>query len=136
MPAIALEVAIVGLLILLNGVLALAEMAIVSARKARLEHRANRGDHRARAALELANEPGPFLSTVQVGITLVGILAGAFGGATAAYAIAANLQTVPALAPHAEAIGLTIVVLVIAYFTLIFGELVPKRLALSHPESI
>jgi putative hemolysin len=136
MNAVAVELLIVGLLIVLNGVFAMAEMAIVSSRKARLEQRANEGDARARAALELANEPNQFLSTVQVGITLVGILAGAFGGATISQVLAAQVRTVPALIPYAEAIGLAAVVLVITYLTLIFGELVPKRLALNGPEQI
>jgi putative hemolysin len=136
MNAVAVELLIVGLLILLNGALAMAEMALVSSRKARLEQWANAGDQRARAALELANEPTRFLSTVQVGITLLGILAGAFGGATISQAVAAQVRGVPPLSPYAEAIGLGIVVIAITFLTLIFGELVPKRLALNSPERI
>jgi putative hemolysin len=92
MPSIAVELVIVVLLIILNGVFAMAELAIVSARKARLEQLANAGDRRARAALELANEPNQLLSTVQVGITLVGIFTGAFGGATLAGELAAQIR--------------------------------------------
>jgi putative hemolysin len=136
MPAIAIEIVIVALLILLNGALAMAEMAIVTARKARLEQRANAGDRKARAALDLANEPSQFLSTIQIGITLVGILAGAFGGATISQVIAAEVRSMPSLAPYADAIGLGVVVLTITYLTLIFGELAPKRLALNSPERI
>jgi putative hemolysin len=136
MSPVAIELAVLALLILLNGALAMAEMAIVTARRARLEQRANAGDAGARVALELANEPGRFLSTIQVGITLVGIFAGAFGGATLAGVIGEYLAPIPALAPYATAIGLAIVVVAITYLTLIFGELVPKRVALNGPERI
>jgi putative hemolysin len=134
MPPIAVEIVAILLLILLNGAFALSEMAVVSARKARLEQRANAGDRRARAALELANEPNQFLSTIQVGITLVGILTGAFGGARLAGPLAAQLQRVPALAPYSEPLALSSVVLASTYLSLIVGELVPKRLALNSPE--
>src|SRR5215208_1527776 len=136
MPPIAVELLIVVLLILLNGVFAMSELSIVSARKARLEQLANAGDRRARAALDLANEPNQLLSTVQVGITLVGIFTGAFGGATLSAALAAQIRQVQALAPYSEALGLGIVVLAITYLSLIVGELVPKRLALNSPERI
>lgn len=134
MQSIALETIIILGLILANGVLAMAEMAVVSARKARLQQRAEEGDERAREALILAQNPDDFLSAVQVGITLVGVLAGAFGGATLAETIAAWLQEVPYLAPYSEAIAVVLVVLVITYLTLILGELAPKRLALQNPE--
>ncbi len=136
MSEIVTEVLIILLLVVANGVFAMSEIAIVSARKARLEQLANEGDARARAALELANAPGRFLSTVQVGITLIGVLAGAFGGATIAEQLAAYLSTFPVLAPYSEAIGIAIVVLAITYVSLIVGELVPKRLALNNPERI
>lgn len=123
-------------LILVNGLLAMAEIAVVSARKARLQQRAEAGDERARLALELANDPGDFLSTVQIGITLVGVLAGAFGGATIAGQIAAWLEGFPALARYAEAIAVTTVVLAITYFSLVLGELAPKRLALNNAEGV
>jgi len=132
----ATELVIIALLILLNGAFAMAEMAIVSSRKARLEQQARAGDARARLALNLAEDPSQILSTVQIGITLVGVLAGAFGGARLSQGLIGPLQAIPPLAPHAEGIALGVVVLAISYLTLIFGELVPKRLALQSPERI
>jgi len=114
----------------------MAEIAIVSARKARLRQLADAGNSQARAALELAANPNQFLATAQIGITLVGILAGAFGGATIAEEIATRLGDIPFLAPYGETIGVGIVVLGITYFSLIIGELVPKRLALNNAERI
>lgn len=134
--AIAFEVVIVLLLLILNGVFAMSEMAVVSARKARLQQLAEQGDMSARAALALSESPNRFLSTVQIGITLVGILAGAFGGATIAEQLAERLAVVPALAPYAETIGVAVVVLAITYLSLVIGELVPKRLALQNPERV
>ena len=136
MNAIAAEIAIIFALLLVNGVFAMSELAVVAARKVRLERRADEGDAGAKAALELAAHPANFLSTVQVGITLVGVLAGAFGGASIAEQLAERFATVPWLAPHAEAAGLAIVVAAITYFSLILGELVPKRIALSNPERV
>ena len=131
-----LEIIIILVLIAFNGLFAMSEFAIISAKKTRLKQRAEEGDKRAETALMLANEPTPFLSTIQVGITLVGIFAGAFGGATIAKELAAYLGKSPALAPYSDALSITFVVLVITYLTLIFGELVPKRLALNNAESI
>lgn len=119
-----------------NGVFAMSELAIVSARKVRLRQMCSNGDSRACAALDLAISPDRFLSTIQIGITLVGILAGAFGGATIAEQLGAQISRVPALAIYGEAIGVGVIVLVITYFSLIIGELVPKRFALAHPEWI
>lgn len=136
MDIVVIEIIFIILLIIANGTLAMSEMAIVSARKARLQHLAEQGDARAQSALRLAGEPNQFLSTVQIGITLVGILAGAFGGATLAEQMAGRLDDIPLLAPYSEAIGVAVVVLIITYLSLIFGELVPKRLALSNPERI
>jgi len=136
MNEIATEILIVLLLILANGIFALSEMAIVSARKTRLQQRAEDGDKGAEAALALSQEPTRFLSTVQVGITLIGILSGAFGGATIAEEIAAALDDVAWLAPYSEAIGVGIVVITITFFSLIIGELVPKRIALNNAERI
>jgi putative hemolysin len=136
MSQIATEIVIILLLIMVNGVLAMTEMAVVSARKARLRRMAGQGDTRARAALDLAESPTRFFSTVQVGITLVGVLAGAFGGATIAEQIAAALAPAGVPARYAEGIGVGIVVLAITYLSLIFGELVPKRVALASPERI
>ena len=137
MSVIAFEILLIILLVFANGIFAMSEMAIVSARKARLQQLANAGDAKARAALELANSPDRFLSTVQIGITLVGILAGAFGGATIAEQIDAYIGEIfPTLDPYGETIGLVVVVLSITYLSLVFGELVPKRFALNRPERI
>lgn len=136
MTAISLEILIVLMLTVGNGFFAMSEIAIVSARKSRLQQWANEGDARARLALELANAPNRFLSAVQIGITLVGILAGAFGGATIADRLAGPLRTVPWLAPYSHALSVGIVVLGITYLSLVIGELVPKRLALQNPERI
>lgn len=131
-----LEIVIVLILIALNGLFSMSEFALISAKKTRLKQRVEEGDTRATVALKLANEPTPFLSTIQIGITLVGIFAGVFGGATIAKGLAAYLEKFPGLAPYSGALSITLVVLVITYLTLIFGELVPKRLALSNAESI
>jgi len=136
MPSFAPELLIVLLLIVLNGVFAMSEMAIVSARKARLAQRAADGDRRAQTALELANDPNQLLSTIQVGITLIGIVNGAFGGATMASAVGEAIQAVPFLAPYSAPIGFGLVVSVITYLSLVVGELVPKRLALGNPERV
>jgi putative hemolysin len=133
---IAVEIIVVLVLLLLNGVFAMSEMAIVSSRKVRLERRAEGGDRGARAALQLAEDPTRFLSSVQVGITLIGVLSGAFGGATIAEELALRLEHIPALADYAEAIALAIVVTVITYLSLVIGELVPKRIALKMPEAV
>ena len=136
MNRIATEILIVVLLVLANSVFALSEMAIISARKARLQKRAEDGNQGAKAALALSQEPTRFLSTIQVGITLIGVLSGAFGGATIAEEIAAVLDKVAWLKPYSEAIGVGIVVVAITYFSLIIGELVPKRIALNNAEGI
>jgi magnesium and cobalt exporter, CNNM family len=130
------ELLFIVLLILANGLFAMSEMALISARKARLEREATFGISSARIALELANSPAKFLSTAQVGITLVGILAGAFGGATVADKIAEKLKAIPWTAPYSRAIGIGVVVVGITYLSLIIGDLVPKRLALNHAERI
>lgn len=122
------------LLILGNGVLAMSEIAIVSSRRARLQRLANEGHAGASVALELAERPSHFLSTVQVGITLVGILAGAFSGATIAEQLAGWLGRIPRLGPYSQAIGIGVVVVAVTYLSLIVGELVPKRLALNDAE--
>ena len=131
-----LEIAFVLVLIALNGIFSMSEFALVSAKKTRLKQREEEGDKRAAVALKLANEPTPFLSTIQIGITLVGIFTGAFGGATISEEFAAYLEKFPALSPYSNVISITLVVLLITYLTLIFGELVPKKLALNNAESI
>jgi len=114
----------------------MSEIAVVAARKVRLQQRAEDGDERAKTALALAHDPNKFLSTVQFGITLVGVLAGAYGGATIAEKLVVPISGVPALAPYAEGIALGLVVTVITVLSLIIGELVPKRIALNSPEAI
>lgn len=136
MSSTTFEILIILVLIIANGVFSMSEMAIVSARKVRLQQLANQGDVKARAALKLAESPNHFLSTVQIGISLIGILTGAFGGATLASRLAVYVRLVPLLAPYSEAVSFGTVVLIITYFSLILGELVPKRLALNHPEKI
>ncbi|MCC5609163.1 hemolysin family protein [Nostoc sp. CHAB 5834] len=136
MSSITFEILIILVLIIANGVFSMSEMAIVSARKVRLQQLANQGDAKAMAALKLAESPNHFLSTVQVGISLIGILTGAFGGATIANRLAVYVKLVPFLAPYSEPISFGVVVLIITYLSLIVGELVPKRLALNNPERI
>jgi magnesium and cobalt exporter, CNNM family len=123
-------------LILLNGLFSMAEIALVSARKARLEGQANRGDKKAREALDLANHPDTFLSTVQIGITLISILTGIFSGKQLTDDLAAVFNRWPQVAPYSHGIATTIVVIIITYFSLVFGELIPKRLGLARPEGI
>ncbi len=124
------------LLILLNGVLAMSEIAVVSARQSRLQKLADDGHAGARSALALHHEPSTFLSTIQVGITSVGILSGAIGEANLAVPLAEWLATFPLLAPYAVGLSLTLVVVVVTYFSVVIGELVPKRLGLLAPERI
>jgi putative hemolysin len=131
-----IEVAIVVALILLNGLLALAELAIVSSRRARLQALVDRQVIGSRRALALATDPGRFLSTVQIGITLVGVLSGAFSGATLGLHLAEWFIDLGLRASVAEAVGVGLVVAVITYFSLVIGELVPKQIALRNPEKI
>lgn len=136
MPSLAIEILVIVVLIVLNGVFAMSELAVVSSRKIRLQQWANEGRAPARVALELAEAPNTFLSTVQVGITLIGILAGAFGGQNVSRALADQIRQIEPLAPYSSVLGLAIVVALITYGTLVIGELVPKRLALQNPERI
>ncbi|MBC7086215.1 MAG: HlyC/CorC family transporter [Methanomethylovorans sp.] len=130
------EIIIIFILIVLNGIFAMSEFALVSSKRTRLKQLAEKGDAGAAAALELSDRLTPFLSTIQIGITLVGILAGAFGGATVAGRLATYLRSYPFIAPYSNALSITFVVIVITYFTLIFGELVPKHFALNKAEII
>ena len=136
MDSLSTQIFIIAALIIANGLFAMAEIAIVSARKARLQQRAEEGDEGARIALELANSPSRFLPTIQIGITLIGIFAGAFGGATIADKLAPELNRISWIAPHGGAVSLSIVVLTITFLSLIIGELVPKQIALQHAERI
>ncbi|MDO1558779.1 hemolysin family protein [Brevundimonas sp. 2R-24] len=134
---LAIAILVVLLLIVLNGLFAMTELALVSSRKAKLQSRAERGDKGARAALRLAENPTHFLSAVQVGITLIGILAGAYGQAAIAGQLNVILErSLPAIASWSEALATGVVVILITYVSLIVGELVPKRLALIFPEAI
>lgn len=136
MDKVLVEVLIILALLVANGVFAMTEIAMVSARKARLRQLAASGNPRARAALDLAESPNRMLATVQIGITLVGILAGAFGGATVAEKLAQALAGVPVLGTYNEAVALGVVVMAITYLSLVLGELVPKRFGLANPEGI
>jgi putative hemolysin len=133
---IGLEIIIVLFLILLNGFFAMSETAILASRKVRLQQRANEGDVKALKALNLAENPNRFLPTVQIGITLIGVLTGALGGAVFADPLAAEMDRIPALAPYAHSVSLAIVVILITFFSMLIGELVPKRLALHDSEKV
>jgi putative hemolysin len=136
MSNIGFEVLVIFFLIVGHGVLVLSEIAVIKARKSRLQELANKGNAKARAALELADSPTQLLSTVQMGITFIGVLAGAYGGRTVADRLAGYLNTIPVLEPYSPAIALAAVVIGITYLSLIIGQLIPKRLALSNPEAI
>jgi putative hemolysin len=130
------EILIILGLILLNGLFSMAEIALVSARKARLEGQANKGDKRAREALQLAEHPDKFLSTVQIGITLIGILTGIYSGEKLKSDFVSFLNQFELIKPYRNGVATTIIVIIITYFSLVLGELVPKRLGLSRPETI
>lgn len=130
------EAVTVFLLILLNAFFAMSELAIVSSRRARLKPLADRGHRGARRALQLAEHPTQFLATVQFGITLVGIVAGAYSGATLSGPVAAAIEGWPLVGDHAYPVAVGLVVAVITYLSLVVGELVPKRIAMSHAEAI
>ena len=136
MSVIGLELLLILILIVANGVFSMSEISVVSSRKSRLQQMAAEGDAGAGRALELAENPNRFLATVQIGITLVGIFTGAFGGATVAEELAVRLARYPSLAPYSAELGLGIVVLGITYLSLVVGELVPKRIGLNGPERI
>ncbi|MEZ4594128.1 MAG: hemolysin family protein [Chloroflexota bacterium] len=127
---------IVLLLIIANGIFAMAEISVVSARKARLQQQANEGKRGAKLALQLATDSDDFLSTVQIGITLIGILAGVFGGQTIAGQLAPLLEPLPLIGPYSDSVSLGIVVVIITYLSLVIGELVPKQIGLNNPERI
>lgn len=131
-----MDIVIILGLILLNGVFAMSELAVVSAKRMRLEKLSENGSRGARAALELADSPSRFLSTVQVGITLIGIFNGAFGEASLVAKLAPQIASVSALAEAADEIALGIVVVGITFASIVFGELVPKRIAMQYPEAV
>ncbi len=131
-----IDVVLIGILILVNGFFAAAEMALVTTRRTRLNMLVNAGDQRAAKVLAVQDNPGEFLAMVQIGITLVGTTAAAVGGAEAVQIISPFIASIQRLAPYAQEIALVIVVVVITYFTLVFGELVPKRLAMRNAENM
>ncbi|MCW5695733.1 MAG: HlyC/CorC family transporter [Bauldia sp.] len=130
------QIGIVVLLFFINGFLAMSEMAVVSSRRARLVTLVEQNVRGSKTALSLVDDPTRFLSTVQVGITLVGVFAGAYSGATLSDPLAERLATIPAVAEYARQIAIAIVVVLVTYFSLIIGELVPKRIAQSNAERI
>ncbi len=134
--SIILEILIILFLILLNGLFAMSETAIVSARKPRLQQQANTGDKNALLALRLVEDPEDFLSTVQIGITLIGILAGVYGGATLAEDLADAFVVIGLPAGYSETVSVVLVVVIITYLSLVIGELVPKNLALRNSERL
>jgi putative hemolysin len=129
------ELILIIFLIIINGFFAAVEMALVAAKKPRLNSILESGDPRAQTVINIQANPGQFLATIQIGITLVGALASAIGGAQAAVYLTPVIAQIPPLEPYAQTISITIVVLLISYLTLVIGELVPKRLALRMPES-
>jgi putative hemolysin len=131
-----MEILIILFLIILNGVFAMSEIALISARKNRLENAAKKGNQSAQVALDLANSPNKFLSTVQIGITLIGILTGIFSGDTITKNVQLFVQQFETLRPFANSIAVGVVVLVLTFFSLVLGELLPKRIGLNHPEGI
>ena len=131
-----MEILIILFLILLNGVFSMSEIALISARKNRLETAAKKGNKNAKAALDLANSPNEFLSTVQIGITLIGILTGIFSGDKITADVKVFIQSFEALKPYADSLSVGLVVVVLTFFSLVLGELLPKRIGLNHPEQI
>ena len=134
--SIANEIIMIFILILVNALLAMSEAALVASRKARLQQQAGEGNKSSALALKLIEDPNIFLSTVQIGITLIGVLAGAVGGATIAESLGKALQNVPYIGVYSTSIALGIVVISITTLTIWLGELVPKRLGLNSPEKI
>lgn len=130
------DILIILVLIILNGVFAMSELSLVSAKRMRLERRAEEGSHGARTAIALADDPSHFLSTVQVGITLIGIFTGAFGEASLVSRLTPQIEAVGLLAPYAYEIALFLVVLSITFVSIVLGELVPKRIAMRYPEAM
>jgi putative hemolysin len=131
-----MEILIILFLILLNGVFSMSEIALISARKNRLETAAKKGNTNAKVALDLANAPNKFLSTVQIGITLIGILTGIYSGDKITHDVQAFIATFEVLKPYSQSIGVGIVVVILTFFSLVLGELLPKRIGLNYPEAI
>jgi len=130
------EILIILFLILLNGIFAMSEIAMVASRKSRLQKEAKKGDKSAKKALELSRNPGKFLSTVQIGITVIGILTGIYSGEKIAGDLENYLNTSELLQPYSETLAITIIVITLTFFSLVLGELVPKRIGLAMPEKV
>lgn len=130
------EIFLIIVVIILNGYFSLSEIALLSAKKSKLRHWSKQGNKKAHGALTLVRQPSEMLSTIQIGITTIGIFAGAFGGATVAEEIENWLVTFPIISAYAQATSVALVVIVITYLSLIIGELVPKQIALSNPEKL
>ena len=131
-----MEIVIIFLLILLNGIFSMSEIALISARKNRLETAAKKGNTSAKTALDLANSPNKFLSTVQIGITLIGILTGIYSGDKITTDVETFFTTYTLTFPYAHSLAVGVVVVVLTFFSLVLGELLPKRIGLNHPEAI
>nr|WP_315165918.1 hemolysin family protein [uncultured Flavobacterium sp.] len=131
-----MEILIIFFLILLNGVFSMSEIALISARKNRLETAAKKGNKNAQTALDLANSPNKFLSTVQIGITLIGILTGIYSGDKITKDVEVFVSSYEVIKPFAHSFSVGIVVMILTFFSLVLGELLPKRIGLNHPESI
>jgi putative hemolysin len=131
-----LEIVIIFLLILLNGIFSMSEIALISARKNRLETAAKKGNQSAKTALDLANSPNKFLSTVQIGITLIGILTGIYSGDKVTTDVQNFFATYQLTAPYANTLAVSTVVIILTFFSLVLGELLPKRIGLNYPETI
>jgi len=131
-----MEIIIILILILINGVFSMSEIALVSARKNRLNYAAQRGNRGAKTALELASNPSKLLSTVQIGITLIGLLTGIYSGEKITQDMENYISTFPALVPYADTLSVIVVLIIITFFALVLGELVPKRIGLTYPEAI
>src|SRR5437762_6458564 len=131
-----MEIIILLCLILINGLFVMSEIALVSARKARLESQAERGDKKARSALNLSNNPDIFLSAAQIGITLIAILTGVYSGERFGRYLQPYIEKIELLKSYADTIATTIIVIIVTFLTIIFGELIPKRLGLLKAEHI
>lgn len=131
-----MEIFILALLILINGLFTMAEIALVSARKGRLEAQAEKGDDNARKALQLANNPEIFLSAAQIGITLIAILTGVYSGERFSQQLAPSIAKIEVLEPYANTIATSIIVIIVTFLSIVFGELIPKRIGLLRAEKI
>jgi putative hemolysin len=131
-----MELLIIFFLILLNGIFSMSEIALVSARKFKLETAAKKGNKNAQKALDFANDPNIFLSTVQIGITLIGILTGIYSGEKITDDVKSFFLNIPFLADYAQSISVVVILIVLTFFSIVFGELIPKRIGMMFPESI